>query len=238
MEVLVRDLSAYYPQTPNRPILQGVSLRIAPQEIVGLTGASGCGKSTLLHILAGLHTHYRGDVLLDGQVPNPKVHTIALVQQQYGLLPWMRVIRNIELPSKIRHQTFDHDLFDEVCYAMELGDLLNRYPHQLSGGQKQRVALARAFCRKPDLLLLDESFSALDLVTADRCRSLFLELWQRRPVSTLIISHNPEELTRICRQTLILGGSPASVVATCRDMTEAALHRRLAEVYAHENRMP
>lgn len=227
MQVQAEHIIASYLRPQPHTVLHDLSFAVKDREVVGVTGPSGCGKSTLLHILAGLHSDYSGTVLLDGSIPDPKVHTIALVQQQYGLLPWFPVKKNILLPSKIRHAQTDCELFDEVCHVMELGHLLERYPHQLSGGQRQRVALARAFCRKPQLLLLDEAFSALDIATAERCRKLFRELWQRSPVTTVMVSHNPEEIEQLCSQTLVIAGSPGRLVSVVDGHIKAGELRRI-----------
>ena len=145
------------------------------REIVTITGPSGSGKSTLLHCLSGIVTPTSGHLLLDDLPISPRTHQIALVPQQYGLFPWKRVASNIFLPAALGKRSVSPELQQEILETLGLLDLLDRYPHQLSGGQRQRVALARAFIMQPDLLLLDEAFSALDVATAERSRQLFLE---------------------------------------------------------------
>lgn len=229
----VRGLQVSYTtqQSETSSVLLGISFSIGA-EIVALTGASGVGKSTLLHALAGIVPRQAGEILLDGKAFSPKTHQIALVPQQYGLYPWKRVRENIRLPQQIGKRSVSPDLQEEILSTLGLQELLDRYPQELSGGQRQRVALARAFIMKPDLLLLDEAFSALDVVTAERSRELFLELWSRYPVPTLCVTHSPEEATKLASRTLLLGGQPARLLGDYRQATRSDLEEQLRQ--AHE----
>ncbi len=119
-------------------------------------------------------------------------------------LPWKRVIQNIELGAKLKGQKLDNKKIQQLCETLELTDVLMRYPSQLSGGQKQRVALARAFALTPELLLLDEAFSALDTVIKRRAQQLFLAQWQQSPVTTLMVTHDLKEALQLSDQILIL----------------------------------
>lgn len=197
------------------------------REIVTITGPSGSGKSTLLHCLSGIVTPTSGHLLLDDLPISPRTHQIALVPQQYGLFPWKRVASNIFLPSALGKRSVFPELQQEILDTLGLFDLLDRYPHQLSGGQRQRVALARAFIMQPDLLLLDEAFSALDVATAERSRQLFLELWARYPVPTLCVTHSPEEATTLAQRTLLLGGTPGSLLGDYRGASRLDLEAKL-----------
>lgn len=197
------------------------------REIVTITGPSGSGKSTLLHCLSGIVTPTSGHLLLDDLPISPRTHQIALVPQQYGLFPWKRVASNIFLPSALGKRSVSPELQQEILETLGLLDLLDRYPHQLSGGQRQRVALARAFIMQPDLLLLDEAFSALDVATAERSRQLFLELWARYPVPTLCVTHSPEEATTLAQRTLLLGGTPGTLLGDYRGASRLDLEAKL-----------
>lgn len=197
------------------------------REIVTITGPSGSGKSTLLHCLSGIVTPTSGQLLLDDLPISPRTHQIALVPQQYGLFPWKRVGSNIFLPSALGKRSVSSELQQEILETLGLLDLLDRYPHQLSGGQRQRVALARAFIMQPDLLLLDEAFSALDVATAERSRQLFLELWARYPVPTLCVTHSPEEATTLTQRTLLLGGTPGTLLGDYRGASRLDLEAKL-----------
>lgn len=197
------------------------------REIVTITGPSGSGKSTLLHCLSGIITPTSGHLLLDDLPISPRTHQIALVPQQYGLFPWKRVESNILLPAALGKRSVSPELQQEILDTLGLLDLLDRYPHQLSGGQRQRVALARAFIMQPDLLLLDEAFSALDVATAERSRQLFLELWARYPVPTLCVTHSPEEATTLAQRTLLLGGTPGTLIGDYRGASRQDLEAKL-----------
>lgn len=185
-----------------------------PQGIVcGITGSSGCGKSTLLYVLAGIITDYEGSVRIGGEIPDPHRLSIGLVPQHYGLLPWKTAEDNILFPLRLRRQRVETDLFDSIIDGLELRALLSRFPHELSGGQCQRVALARAFVQRPDILLLDEPFSALDINTAAKSRQLFASLQQLTGVTTILVTHNIDEAIEMCDHIIVMGDSPGRIVA-------------------------
>ena len=221
---------SYTQQTGTKPVLLSISFTIG-KEIVALTGASGCGKSTLLHTLAEIVPHQAGTLPLGGKPLSARTHQIALVPQQYGLYPWKRVRENIFLPRQLGKHSVSPELHQEILDTLGLGELLDRYPQELSGGQRQRVALARAFIMKPDLLLLDEAFSALDVVTAERSRELFLELWSRYPVPTICVTHSPAEAVSLSSRVLLLGGHPARLLGDFSSPTQSFLEGQLRQSY-------
>ena len=178
-----------------RQVITDLSLTIPEQTILAILGPSGSGKTTLLNAIAGLLPH-SGEIYLNARPVTPN--------QDYGLLPWKRVIQNIELGAKLKGQKLDNKKIQQLCETLELTDVLMRYPSQLSGGQKQRVALARAFALTPELLLLDEAFSALDTVIKRRAQQLFLAQWQQSPVTTLMVTHDLKEALQLSDQILIL----------------------------------
>lgn len=202
--------------------LKDFSLELADGDIYSVIGPSGSGKSTLLYVLSGIRTNYTGEVLINGKRPDPKHQSIGLVPQNYGLLPWKRVKENIFLPERIKQQratasspngklSVNEAHAQEIIHTLDLSELLHRYPHELSGGQQQRVALARSFIQKPDLLLMDEPFSALDALTAERSRKLFFDVWSKNPVTTLFITHNIDEAINIGKRVVLLSPSPGRV---------------------------
>ena len=223
----VSDLSVRYSKRREvTTALRDVSFSFG-KEIVTIIGPSGSGKSSLLHALAGIIRPSKGTLQLSGAPLSPRTHQIALVPQQYGLFPWKTVRESIHLPAALGKRIVSSDLQEEILATLSLTDLLDRYPSELSGGQRQRVALARAFIMKPDLLLLDEAFSALDVATASRSRQLFLELWQRYPTPTLCVTHSPVEATTLSERPLLIGGKPGTLLADHRGATASMLEEEL-----------
>lgn len=193
--VSIKDLSySYHSRGGITKAIERFNCSIADGEVLGLIGASGSGKSTLLHILAGILQDYEGEVLINGNEPNPRVHSIALVPQHFGLLPWKSVKENILLPKSFGKEYPRASKLPKIVEQLEVAHLLSRYPSQLSGGQKQRVALARAFVQSPDLLLMDEPFSALDTETAAKGRAFFRSFQEELGITTILVSHNPQEI--------------------------------------------
>ena len=167
-----------------------------------MIGPSGCGKSTLLNVLAGLQKNYQGLVQINGANPSPKKQTIGFIPQNYGLLPWLTVKENILLGLKIKKEA-KQGLPQNLVDNLGLSNLLNRYPNNLSGGQQQRVSLARAFALKADLLLMDEPFSALDAITREEMQDVFIDLWQKQKVSTILVTHYVEEALYLGQKIIV-----------------------------------
>ncbi|MCL1815158.1 MAG: ATP-binding cassette domain-containing protein [Treponema sp.] len=187
--------------------LNDLSLELEEGEIHILIGPSGCGKSTLIKALAGIVLPDSGSIEHRGE-PLSKItgFGIGYVPQHYGLLSWKTVQANIFLPLTVgtgKNRTNIPDAQD-ILRTLGLEPFLRRYPDELSGGEKQRVALARALIHRPDLLLLDEPFSALDAFTAASSQELFLKLWAEHRVTTLLITHSLHEAVSLGRYILIL----------------------------------
>ncbi len=216
------------------PALTDINLSLEQGIICALVGPSGSGKSSLLNVLAGIIDDYEGVVSVDGVRLSAKTKQIALVPQNYGLLPWKTVADNIRLPKELQRRSLSEPELQDILQALGLEGLMERYPHELSGGQRQRVALARAFGMRPDLLLLDEPFSALDVVTAERSRALFMELWQRYPCTTILVTHNPHEAATLAHRAIILSGKPGRITSVIDKPSETILHAALQKVYKDE----
>ncbi|MBS0122846.1 ABC transporter ATP-binding protein [Thetidibacter halocola] len=183
------------------PILGPIDLTLGRGETVALTGPSGIGKSTLLRVLAGIETRHRG------QVDRPA--RLAMVFQEPVLLPWRNLRDNLLIPLRI-----SADKAEVALAEVGLGGRGDRFPGQLSLGQQRRIALARAFAGEPDLLLMDEPFVSLDAALADEMMSLFERLRAKRTVTTLLVTHAPEEARRLADRILLLEGNPARLAAS------------------------
>jgi NitT/TauT family transport system ATP-binding protein len=213
--------------------LSDFSIQVADGDIIAVIGPSGCGKSTLLHVLAGIIGEYEGTVLINSMPVNPREQRIGLILQDYGLLPWKTVYENTVLGLKIKGQTPDQTYVKYILDRLGLADMLDRYPSQLSGGQRQRVAIARAFILKPDLLLMDEPFSALDEITRESMQDLFLDIWRQYRVSTLFVTHSIEEAVYVGRRIVVLTPSPGRVKGEIENPLFGMNDLRLSDDFYH-----
>ncbi len=207
-------------------VLDGIDLQLQPGRTLALVGPSGCGKTTLLHLCAGLLT------LQSGRIENTFTYT-AMVFQQPRLLPWLRVRDNIALGLKARglERTLRHHQADTMGQAVGLdATALAQFPHQLSGGMQSRVALARALVLEPDLLLLDEPFSALDIGLKAQLHTSLLEQQAQRPISILMITHDLMEAVRLADTVLVMQSQPGRI-AHRMDLATPALQRD--DTYVH-----
>lgn len=187
-------------------VLDKVSMSIEKGKIAVLIGPSGIGKTTLLKTIAGILKDYKGQVLIEGQQVNPQKHRIGFITQGDGLIPWKKVNENIILAARIKDgkKNIDEAFMNKIIRQLKIENLLDRYPKQLSGGEKQRVAMARAFLLKPQILLMDEPFSALDDLTKEEARQLFLEIWKNSQITTLLVTHNLREALYLGQEIWVL----------------------------------
>ncbi len=189
-------------------IINDLSLEIEQGEILILLGSSGSGKSTILNAVGGINKDYTGEIKINNELLDLRKHLIGYIPQNYGLLPWKSVFENCALPFKIRKTKFDDSKKAEVEAMLKklgLSEHKNKYPKLLSGGQKQRVAIARALLMKPDVLLLDEPFSALDAILKEEACDLFLNVWSEYKCSTIIVTHNIDEALQLGNKICVLG---------------------------------
>ena len=217
--VELRHVSQIYGAGAHRlSALQDVNLRILEGEFVALLGPSGCGKSTLLRIITGLQQPTEGQVLYRGQpMQGVNPHT-AIVFQTFALFPWLTVQQNVEVALKAHGVTPEQrghraiDLLDKVG----LDGFETAFPRELSGGMRQKVGFARALAVEPELLCLDEPFSALDVLSAESLRGELLELWTSGALPTkaiLMVTHNIEEATLLADRIVVMDKGPGRVVA-------------------------
>src|SRR6185503_19713878 len=199
-------------------VLDDVNLQLAEGQIVGLLGRSGSGKSTLLRLIAGLAQPSAGTIMYHGRRVDAPAPGIAMVFQSFALFPWLTVLENVELGLQALRLP-EAEIRKRAIAAIDLIGLdgyESAYPRELSGGMRQRVGFARALVVHPNILLMDEPFSALDVLTAETLRNDFLDLWGegQLPIrSVLLVTHNIEEAVQMCDRLLIFSTHPGRVVS-------------------------
>ncbi len=194
------------------PVLSDINFEIQPGEIVALLGRSGCGKSTLLHMLSGLSMPSAGEVVVNGNVvlgPSPKW---VMMFQAPSLYPWMSVAQNVALGLRFTRRTNDIAArVPEVLDLVDLGDFASRNAQELSGGQQQRVALARSLAPRPEVLLLDEPFSALDAFTRNSLQQDVRNIARSLGLTLVIVTHDVGEAVRMADRVLVLDANPGRI---------------------------
>ena len=217
-----------------RPVLDGIRLTVAERELVCVIGISGGGKTTLLRTIAGLIRPTSGQVSLAGvpvQAPTPRT---AMVFQHFGLFPWKTVRANVEYGLRVRGQPIPDSRIRQLLDTMRLTDVANRYPAQLSGGMRQRVGIARALAVEPEILLLDEPFSAVDAITREQLQHEVLELWERQRVTTaLLVTHDIDEAILMADRVVVVTGPPGRI--TLELPIDLPRPRTGAQMRAHED---
>lgn len=223
--------------------LDNISLQLQEGDIVALLGKSGSGKSTLLRIIAGLLPPTHGQVIYREREVNAPVQGVAMVFQNFALLPWLTVLENVELgleaqgiPSKIRRQ-----LALKAIDIIGMDGFESAYPKELSGGMRQRVGFARALVVEPDLLLMDEPFSALDILTAENLRNDLLDLWNSKRTRTkgiLFVTHDIEEAILMANRIILINSNPGRIQTEVRvdlpfprDKQSIAFRKLLDKIY-------
>lgn len=219
----VRHVEQSFPKAWGKElkVLDDINMNLQEGEIVGLLGRSGCGKSTLLRIIAGLAPPSSGDVVYLDQPLHGPANGIAMVFQNFALFPWLTVLQNVKLGLESTGMA-DEEMQKRALAAIDLIGLdgfESAYPRELSGGMCQRVGFARAMVMHPKIMLMDEPFSSLDVLTAETLRTDFLDLWAEKKLpikSVLLVSHNIEEAVLMCDRILLLSPSPGHIEAEVR----------------------
>ena len=232
------------------PIIKDVSLTLRTDEIVALLGRSGCGKSTLLRLISGLTRPTEGTVTLDGRPVEGPAEGVAMVFQSFALFPWLTVLDNVEIgpraigvnPIETRKRAL------KAIDTIGLDGFESAYPKELSGGMRQRVGFARALVVQPKILLMDEPFSALDVLTAETLRTDLLDLWHEKRLnirSILMVTHNIEEAVLMCDRILVLSSHPGRIAAEIanplphpRDRLDPEFRNLVEKIYALMTQRP
>jgi len=216
----VRQIEKFYAQPDGSrvQVIAPTDLAIYPGQILALLGPSGCGKSTLLRMMTGLSPASAGSVLWHGQPVRGESPNVSIVFQSFALFPWLTVLENVEAPLEARgFAPLDrHKRALRIIDAVGLDGFESAYPKELSGGMKQRVGVARALVVEPEVLFMDEPFSALDVLTAETLRGELLELWLGHKIPTraiFIVTHNIEEAVVLADRIIVLGRNPAHIHA-------------------------
>ena len=231
-------------------VLDHVSLKLKAGEIVGLLGRSGCGKSSLLRIVAGLTFPAEGNVSYEGGPVQGPVEGVAMVFQSFALFPWLTVLANVEIGLRAKGVPED-EARKRALAAIDLIGLdgfESAFPKELSGGMRQRVGFARALVVNPKILLMDEPFSALDVLTAETLRTDLLDLWVegRMPIkSILMVTHNIEEAVLMCDRIIVLSSNPGRIAAEIsvtlqhpRNRLDPQFRQMVDQIYALMTKRP
>ena len=193
--------------------LEGVNLDIEKGEFICLLGPSGCGKSTLLNAIAGFDPVNKGSVTIEGkEVDSPSINNVTIFQN-YGLLPWRTVLKNVELglESKNIPKNERKELARKYLAMVKLSDFENSFPRQLSGGMQQRVAIARALAVQPEIIFMDEPFGALDAITRMKLQDDVLDICKKEKKTIIFVTHDIEEAVYLADRIVVMTPNPGKV---------------------------
>lgn len=232
----VRGLSVAYtaPDGQALPALGPVTFTIEAGQFVCLVGPSGCGKSSLIRVLAGLAAPTRGEAALDGQPILAPSRRVALMFQDANLMPWRTVIDNMALPLELAGQAKPErdDAARRLLPRLGLSEFAHAYPGELSGGMAQRVALGRVLIQRPDVLLLDEPFGALDALTREQVAADLLALWGQERQTVLMVTHDINEAVLLADRVLVMSRRPGQINADIA--VPLPRPRQLSDTYSDE----
>jgi NitT/TauT family transport system ATP-binding protein len=196
------------------PTLVDFSLEMQLGEFISVVGPSGCGKSTLLNIVSGLLRPTSGTVRIDGQLVTGVHPNIGYMPSRDALLPWRTAIKNVEYGLELKGVPERLEIAEKALASVGLVGFGHHYAGELSQGMRQRVAIARTFASSPEIMLLDEPFSALDAQTRLRMQQLFLEMWERERKTVLLVTHDVSEAISLSDRVVVLSTRPARILAS------------------------
>ena len=209
----IRDLHKnFYIKGQKLEVLSGVNLNVQDGELVAIVGASGCGKSTLLKLIITLEPISSGEILLDGEPVNGPSPKCSMIFQEARLFPWLTVRQNIEfvIPDSVPKEK-KREMVEYYTNLVGLSEFMNAVPNQLSGGMQQRVSIARALATRPQLLLLDEPFGALDAFTRMNMQNEVLRIREQDKTTMIIVTHEIDEAIYLSNRVVIMGKNPGVV---------------------------
>ncbi len=203
----------YRVKDKNLHILDNVSLSIRPGEFVSIVGSSGCGKSTLLRLIIGLEGDYQGEILLDGKPISGTSLDRGIVFQEHRLFPWLTVEQNVglALQNSTLSASEKQRSIQEHIELVGLRGFEKAYPYQLSGGMSQRVAIARGLVNRPEILLLDEPFGALDAMTKYKLQKELQHIWETEGITMILVTHDVEEAVYLGDRVVIMEPRPGRI---------------------------
>ncbi|MEF2246329.1 ABC transporter ATP-binding protein [Paenibacillus sp. IITD108] len=237
----VENVSKVYEGNPPVETLSSIHLTIEDGEFVTILGPSGCGKSTLLEILAGLQTPSSGIVTFDGVPFKGPDKRRGVVFQDPSLYPWRTIARNVELGLEIRgdNKKQRRETVMQVLELVGLGGFENKYPHQLSGGMRQRAGIARALANRPEVLLMDEPFGAVDHLTRLQLQDDLLRIWEEEKKTVVFVTHDVSEAVFLADRVVLISPRPGKVAAQFkitqprpRRRDDLQLHEIQTQIYA------
>lgn len=213
-QVQIQQLNKFFPKEGEQlQVLEQINLNIQSGEFISIVGSSGCGKSTLLRLLVGLDAEFQGKILFDGEPVKGTSLERGIVFQDHRLFPWLNVEQNVALAlekstlSKAEKQ----ELIDYHLELVQLSGFKKAYPSQLSGGMSQRVAIARSLVNRPQILLLDEPFGALDALTRANLQQELQRIWQTEKITSILVTHDVEEAVLLGDRVVVMEPHPGRI---------------------------
>lgn len=213
--VSIQALHKSYPQSSKGQlkVLEQINLDIQAGEFTSIVGSSGCGKSTLLRLLVGLEAEYQGQIQVDGQLIQGTSLKRGIVFQDHRLFPWLSVQENVRVAlhnSQLSRKQED-DIIAEHLDLVRLSKFKDAFPSQLSGGMNQRVAIARSLVNRPEILLLDEPFGALDALTRHKLQDEIQRIWQHEKITMIMVTHDVDEAVYLADRVVVMQPHPGRI---------------------------